>query len=70
MTPIFEGKIQGQTTADVAVATMAIAIHSDGAIRFTDALGHARTIWPTGDLAVLLQAIFTGTGGHAGRWFI
>ena len=70
MTPIYEAKIQGQTTADVAVATMAIQIHSDGALHFTDALGHARTVRPTGDHAVLLQEIFTGTDGHTGRWFI
>lgn len=59
-------KIQGQTAADVAVATVAVSRWSDGSWRFTS----ASTTWRYNgdDQAVnrLLFTLFTGTDGLTG----
>lgn len=53
--------LQGQTTGGTAIATVAADIHSDGFIRYTDSLGHARQLSISGELAHLLKEMLTGT---------
>jgi hypothetical protein len=59
----FDFKVQGQTSADAAIATKAVEFHDDGSLRFTDAAGNSRVLQPSADLNALLVQIFTGTGG-------
>jgi hypothetical protein len=61
----FDFKIQGQTSANAAIATKAVEFHDDGSLRFTSAAGVKVLIQPSADLNALLQQIFTGTGGFA-----
>jgi hypothetical protein len=59
----FDFKIQGQTSANVAVATKAVEFHDDGSLRFTTAAGRPVVLQPNAELNALLVQIFTGTGG-------
>lgn len=56
-------KIQGQTTADVAIATKTVTIDSDGFLRYSDSSSHPRSIRMTGDVGRFLKEILTGTNG-------
>jgi hypothetical protein len=61
---LYTGRIQGQTSAGVAVATQnPVTLHSDGYMRWSDANGRPRSVKLDGDLAQLLRFIFTGAGG-------
>jgi hypothetical protein len=59
----FDFKIQGQTTANAAIATKTVEFHDDGSLRFTDVAGNPRILQSDADLNALLVQIFTGTGG-------
>lgn len=58
-------KIQGQTTADAAIATKTVTIDSDGFLRFSDSNSRPRSVALTGDVGRLIKEILTGTGGIA-----
>jgi hypothetical protein len=57
-------KLQGQTNADVAIATRTVTLDTDGMLRFTDARSVKRAIPLNGDLAALIKDLLTGTGGY------
>jgi hypothetical protein len=57
-------KLQGQTSADAAIATVEVTLDTDGMLRFTDARSVVRAIPLNGDLAALIKDLFTGTGGY------
>lgn len=61
----FDFKVQGQTSADVAIATKAVEFHDDGSLRFTSAAGVPIVLQPNADLNALLVQIFTGVNGFA-----
>lgn len=63
MAVIYTGKIQGQTSAGVAVATKDVTLDSDNFLRFTDSTGKPRSESISGDLSRLLKEIFTGVNG-------
>jgi len=56
-------KLQGQTAADVAIATVSVERHDDGSFRFSSA--SSTWVYNGQNQAVnrLLKALFTGTGG-------
>lgn len=56
-------KIQGQTTADAAIATVSVDYDADGFITFADSESNKHRIPVTGPFAELVKLIFTGTGG-------
>lgn len=63
MDTLYSFKIQGQTTSDVAIATVSVTITGDGYLVFTGSGPHARRIPIAGDFADLVKKIFTGTDG-------
>lgn len=64
MTVLHTFKLQGQTSADAAIATRTVTLHTDGTLRFTDARSVRRSIPLYGDVAALVKDLFTGTGGY------
>lgn len=75
MSTIYSGKLSGRTsdsedgTATGIVATAAVTFDGQGNLHWTDSSGRAHTVQVSGPLATLLEAIFTGTGGTAHRFF-
>lgn len=68
MATLFSLKLQGQTSAGVAIATKSVTIESDGTLRFTDSTGGLRTLPISRDLGRLLSEVFTGTGGYSATY--
>jgi hypothetical protein len=61
---LYSFKIQGQTAADAAIATVAVSYRSDGSITFTiDGQPGTINIHGNDSMSRLVKAIFTGTGG-------
>lgn len=69
MAQIYSFKLTGRTSASVdgtatgLIATVAVSYDSDGFLRWTDASGIARAVPVNSEVAVLLNTLFTGTGG-------
>jgi hypothetical protein len=74
MSSINTMKLSGRTaastdgTATGIVATLAVDLHSDNILRWVDATGRTHSLEMTGELASLLQALFTGAGGVNTAW--
>lgn len=60
-------KVQGQTSAGAAIATVDIQVWGDGSVRFTIG-GVPYRIYPTGPEALLFQTILAGGTGPGVTW--
>ena len=63
MSIIYSGKLQGQTSGGIAIATKDITLDSDGYLRWTDSTGRPRSEQISGDLSRLLKEVFAGAVG-------
>jgi hypothetical protein len=64
-TVLYTGRLQGQTSAGVAIATqIPVTIHGDGYMRWIDQNGRPRSVHLRGDLGHLIRTVFTGAGGN------
>lgn len=68
-TKLYDGKVQGQTSAAAALATQAIELWDDGWMRWTDANGDRHSLPISGDLAALIRVIFVGAGAPTQSFF-
>jgi hypothetical protein len=64
MAKLFDLKLQGQTAAGAAIATLVIEYHSDQTIRFTSLSGRKVVLGiESGELAELVKATLQGATG-------
>jgi len=62
---VYTGRLQGQTSAGAAITTInPVTLNGDGTLRWTDAAGVPRIAAVNGELAALIQQLFTGAGGY------